>query len=217
MSRAPLRLEPEALACVDSALTTTRAIRRRLDLSRPVPRSLLREALQVAHQGPSGGAEEPIRWVVVTDSETRRRIGEVYRRAYRDLDAERPAPRGPGAERILRVRASSAYLARIMPEVPVQVLVCSAGPAPEGGHGALAAKFYGSVYPAVWSLQVALRARGLGSCLTTVGLRREQELTAAAGLATGWTCCALVPVAQMTGSDLGPAPRGPLNEVTRWI
>ncbi|WP_256839869.1 nitroreductase family protein [Ornithinimicrobium faecis] len=215
--RAAITLTPAEQGAVDTALTTTRAVRKRLDLERPVDPALVEAALQVAHQGPSGGGEEPVRWIVVTDPQVRRRVGESYREAYAQLDQEREAPTGPGAAGITKIRGSSAYLATVMTSVPVQVLACTVAPAPTTGLGAETAKFYASIYPAVWSLQVALRARGLGSCLTTIGLRRSAELAAAVNLPPGWTCCALLPVAHVTGDDLGPAPRRPLNEVTTWI
>lgn len=212
-----LRLAARELAAVDLALSTTRAIRRRLDLTRPVDPVIVQEALAVAVQAPSGGAEEPMRWLVVTDPGTRVRIADAYREAYTGFDRERAQPSGEGADRIRRVRASSAYLAEVMADVPVIVVVCSAAAPPEAPTGPSAAKYYASVYPAVWSFQVALRARGLGSCLTTIGLRQEEAMAKILALPANWRQCALLPVAHITGTGLKPAERRPLREVVRWI
>lgn len=215
--RAAITLTAREQAVVETALTTTRAVRHRLDLTRPVDPALVRRALEVAHQGPSGGGEEPVRWIVVTNQETRSRVGEIYRSAYAELDRERTQPTGPEAEKIRKIRGSSAYLASVLGQSPVQVIASSAAPPPDSRDAAADAKFYASVYPAVWSLQVALRTTGLGSCLTTIGLRRSAELASAVNLPAGWSVCALLPVAHITGQDLGPAPRRPLDEVTTWI
>jgi len=212
-----LRLDDDSLATVDLALTTTRAVRRRLDLTRPVDPAIVRESLAVAGHAPSGGAEEPVRWLVVTDPEIRRQIGQAYRRAYTDFDRERTDPVGGNAAGIRRVRSSSAHLAEVMADVPVVVVVCSAADPPDEPTGSSAAKYHASIYPAVWSFQVALRARGVGSCLTTIGLRQQESIAEILRLPPTWTQCALIPVAHLTGGTLKPAARRPLEEVVRWI
>lgn len=216
MSAHPVTFEPAERQAVDAALATTRAVRRRLDLERPVELDDVRAALALAHQGPSGGAEQPVRWAVLTDPRLREQVGRVYRQSYAALDASRAEPEGADAAAVTRVRSSSAHLADVLGRVPVLVLACTTSPLPAEGYGAEAAKFYASVYPAVWSLQLALRARGLGSCLTTVGLRRPGALAVAAELPQSWTCCAVVPVAHVRGTSLSPASRLPLDEVVRW-
>jgi nitroreductase len=207
----------ESRAEVDNALCTTRAIRRRLDLDRSVDHTLIHEALTVAAQAPSGGASEPVRWLVVTDAATRLAVGRTYREAYMELDQSRAAPSGESAGQVTRVRDSSRYLAEVMGRVPVQVVVCTTEAAPICSTGPEAAKFYGSVYPATWSFQVALRTRGLGSCLTTIGLRRQDLIAEVLGIPAGWTQCALLPVAHIVGSDLSAARRRPLEQVVTWV
>jgi nitroreductase len=206
------------LAALDELLTTTRAVRRRLDLNAPVDLDLVRDALQVAVQAPSAGAEQPWRFVVVTDPELRRTVGDLYRAAYLMRDAERPGLVGDSEDvRLLRrVRNSSAYLADVMGKVPVQVVACLTGPPPQAGVGASTARFYASIYPALWSLQLALRARGLGSCLTTVGLNHEHDIASTLDLPEDWTLCGLLPVARTIGTDFSPAARQPLDEVVSW-
>ncbi|MBC2932094.1 nitroreductase family protein [Nocardioides sp. zg-1228] len=209
--------DPAAITVADELLTTTRAVRKRLDLEHDVDDALLREALAAARQAPSGGAEEPLRWLVVKDPGTRAAVGELYQAAYAELDRARPAPSGEAAGQLTKVRQSSAHLAQVMGKVPRIIVVCSTAPAPQAAVGAEAAKFYGSVYPAVWSFQLAARARGLGTCLTTIGLRRSGELAGVLGLPDDWTLCALLPVARITGTTLGAAPRRNGEEVVRWI
>lgn len=213
MSRSPVHLAAPVADAIDIGLTTTRAIRRRLDLERPVDPGLVAASLEIADQGPSGGAEQPVRWVVVADAENRRRVGEAYREAYREFNSARAAV---SDERVRRVRDSSAHLAEIMPQVPLQVLVCTAAPPPSEPLGPEAAKFHASVYPSVWSFQVALRARGLGSCLTTIGLRRRAVMAEVLGLPSDWTQCALLPVAHITGTHVGPATRSSTEGTVRW-
>ncbi|HET6210696.1 MAG TPA: nitroreductase family protein, partial [Jatrophihabitans sp.] len=65
----------------DELLSTTRAVRKRLDLSRPVPDELIRQCLQLALQAPSGSNRQGWQWLVITDPGQRRAVGEVYRRA----------------------------------------------------------------------------------------------------------------------------------------
>lgn len=216
MTAHPLELDPASVDTVEAVLTTTRAVRRRLDPSRSVDPAILTRALEVAGQAPSAGAEQPVRWIVVTDESVRRQVAELYLAAYEEFDAERLPPTDP-AGTTARVRGSSAHLAATMSTMPVLVVACSDAPRPQRPTGPGAAKFYASVYPAVWSLQIALRAHGLGSCLTTIGLRRERELAAALDLPAAWTPCALLPVAHMAGWTVRPAARRPLEEVVRWI
>jgi len=67
------------LATVDRLLTTTRAVRRRLDLTRPVPRDVVLECLRLAIQAPTGSNAQLWRWLVIEDAETRAAIAELYR------------------------------------------------------------------------------------------------------------------------------------------
>lgn len=215
MSGYPVHADPSAVDAAEHILTTTKAIRRRLDVDRPVDPATVAHAIEVAGHAPSAGAEEPVRWVVVTDRSVRARVGAAYRAAYEEFDAERQPPDPHGT--IARVRGSSAHLAATMATMPVLVVACSSARRPEQPTGPGPAKFYASVYPAVWSLQIALRARGLGSCITTIGLRREHEVATALDLPDDWTQCALLPVAHLAGPSLRPAARRPSQEVVRWI
>ncbi|WP_298752831.1 nitroreductase family protein [uncultured Serinicoccus sp.] len=206
-------------AAADRLLTTTRAVRRRLDLSAPVDDQDIRESLAVAVQAPTGNSAQDWRFVVVTDAHSRARVGELYGEAYRERVARR-APVEPGTydgSVLGRVRNSSAYLAQVMGQVPVLVLACLETEVPPCSGGPEAARFYASIYPAVWNLQLALRVRGYGSCLTTVGLGRATQIGQALDLPSTWNQCALMPVARTLGSTFSPAPRSPLESVVRWV
>jgi len=203
----------------DQLLTTTRTVRKRLDLTRPVPAELIRDCLGVALQAPSGSNRQDWHWIVVTDAEQRRAIGEIYRRATErylassraagKLFADDPA-RAPVQQ---RVGSSVAYLAEHMAEVPVLVLPClQAEKLPTGNQAGL----WGSLLPAAWSFMLAARARGLGTAWTTLHLTYEQEVAAVLGLPDDLHQGVLIPTAYYTGTDFTPAARQPLAEVLHW-
>lgn len=213
----------------DELLTTTRSVRKRLDLDRPVPLELVREALEVALQAPTGGNSQGWHWMVVTDPELRAGIGEHYRRSF---EAYRTSARYPGraatgdpaaaggAERQAvqaRVAGSADHLAEVMGRVPVHVIACiTAGEElPEGNQAGL----WGSLLPAAWSYQIAARARGLGSAWTTLHLRYEKEIAELLGIPPNIRQGVLLPTAYYTGETFRPAAREPLDSVLhldRW-
>ena len=206
----------------DELLTTTRSVRKRLDLSRPVPLDLVRECLQIALQGPSGSNRQGWHWLVITDPETRARVGEFYRRATEKyLGAGGPAgPGGSGgaargqgeAATQRRVRDSAAYLGQHMGEVPVQVIACIQADLP-WREGASQAGLWGSLLPAAWSYMLACRSRGLGTAWTTLHLAYEREVAELLGLPEGVRQGVLIPTAYYTGETFRPAPRRPLDDV----
>lgn len=205
----------------DELLTTTRAVRRRLDLHRPVEAALIRKCLEIALQGPSGSNAQSWHWVVVTDAELRAQIGEVYRRAftaYRDSPAfaGRLHEDDPERARVQqRVGDSAEYLAERMGQVPVLLVPCirlGGKGLPEGNQAGV----WGSLLPAVWNYMLAARARGLGTAWTTLHLSYEQEVADLLGLPRDVRQAALVPTAHTVGTDFRPAPRQPLDEVLLW-
>lgn len=209
----------------DELLTTTRAVRRRLDLDRPVELDVIKECLGVALQAPSGSNTQGWHWVVVTDPEQRLRIAELYRAAfseYRDT-----ATHGGGlfatdtqpASVQQRVSRSVAYLAENMHRVPVLLVACvrSSGSAvlPDQNQ----ATMWGSLLPAVWSYMLAARARGLGTAWTDLHLRYEQLVADVLGLPEGVRQGPMIPTAYSLGTDFKPAPRTPIDQVLhldRW-
>ncbi|PXX60185.1 nitroreductase [Nocardia tenerifensis] len=193
-------------------LTTTRSFRRRLDLTRPVERRDLLECLDIAVQAPSGSNRQPWRFLVVQDDETKQRIAEFYRKGFEaNLAGRTPRPDQLGD------LASSRYLAEHLGEVPALVFVCSLGRLPEPASPPRLASFYGSIYPAVWNFMLALRERGLGSCLTTAHLAYEREVADLLGIPFDEvTQVAMVPVAHLLPGHDGPGRRAPAAEVTLW-
>ena len=207
------------LATVDKLLTTTRSVRKRLDFSRPVPPEVIEECIDIALQAPSASNSQGWHFLVVTDAEKRRAIGEIYRTlftAYRARPVQAEYPEGdPRAASRPRVRESSDYLADHMHEAPVLIIPCVLNRVENAGVAAQAS-LYGSILPAAWSLMLALRARGLGSAWTTIHLAKEAEVGALLGIPPTVTQTALLPVAYYTGDDFKPAKRLPGREVTSW-
>jgi nitroreductase len=209
---------------IDELLTTTRTVRRRLDLDRPVPMALVRECLEIALQAPSGSNRQGWEWIVVTDPEQKAALAAIYKRShdlYRDSGAS-SAARYPGdparAATQARVGESSSHLADHLGDVPVMVIPClrvGAGGLPAGNQAGL----WGSILPAAWSYALAARARGLGTAWTTLHLRYEDEAAQVLGLPPGIAQAALMPTAYYTGELFKPAARQPLDEVLhldRW-
>jgi nitroreductase len=206
---------------IDELLTTTRTVRKRLDLTRPVPLELVRECLEIALQAPSGSNRQGWEWVVVTDPAKRAAIGELYGRSVREYHAS-PGYAGrlfaddPERHAVQqRISDSSEHLAAHMGEVPVLVIPCihvgSRGPAnlPGGNQAGL----WGSILPATWNYMLAARARGLGTAWTTLHLRYEAEVAEILGLPDDVAQAALVPTAFYTGDTFRPAARQPLDDV----
>ena len=201
------------LASIDHLLTTTRSVRKRLDLTRPVERDVIERCLEIAIQAPSGSDRQKWHFVVITDPDLRFGLAELYRRAFADYLLSAPTG-GPGAP-ISLLRDSSSYLAEHFHEAPVLVLFCYEGRV-EQAKVAAQASLYGSSLPAAWSFMLALRARGLGSAWTTLHLRYEQEAAQLLGLPPTVTQAALMPVAYYIGDDFSPAKRTPAHEHTYW-
>jgi nitroreductase len=197
----------------DEVLATTRAVRRRLDLERPVARELIEECLRLAVQAPSSTNLQTWHFVVVTDPALRTGLAEIYRRAwmaYSDTPPEQPvAGETPG-------QASSRYLAEHLHEVPVHVVPCVEG-RPEGQPAPELAALCGSIMQAAWSFQLAARARGLGSVFTTYHLDFEMDAAELLGIPhERVTQAGLIPLAHTLGDDFRPARRRPMADIEHW-
>ena len=208
----------------DELLTTTRCVRKRLDIVRPVRLELVRECVEIALQAPSGSNRQTWHWIVVTDPDVRAQVGELYRRAvHRYLESPGAAGKlyadDPERGRVQRrVGDSVAYLGEHMGRVPVQVIPClqvTRGRLSAGNQAGL----WGSLLPAAWSYMLAARARGLGTAWTTLHLQYEAEVAEILGLPTDVRQGALIPTAYYTGETFRPAPRRSVDEVLhvdRW-
>ncbi|WP_232676199.1 nitroreductase family protein [Nocardioides sp. R-C-SC26] len=216
---------------IDQVLTTTRAVRRRLDLDRPVPREVVEECLALAQQAPMGSNLEHWRFVAVDDDVLKERVAALYRDIWHETVV---APLASGEEatttrlapstrpddatrhRQERVLGSVEHLVHRLERVPVLVVACSVKPLPSEIVGGTASGYYGSIFPAVWSFQLALRSRGLGSVLATALAHRAEEVRDVLGLPAAWRPITLVPVAYTRGLTFAPAARGPLHDVVSW-
>lgn len=202
-------------ASVDAALGTTRAVRRRLDLTRPVDLQIVDDCIDVAEQAPTGGNQGSRRWLVVQDPATKARLAELYLAAAGNWMIETRDRLAGTGHRNEAVMTSAAHLAEHLAEVPVLVIPTIIGRHDGSGRPGL----FDSVLQAAWSFCVALRARGLGTTWATAILGAEDEMAELLGVPGGITQVALLPVAWTLGTEFGPAPRYPAREITyldRW-
>ena len=200
----------------DRLLSTTRAVRKRLDLERPVEREVILDCIRLSQQAPTGTNSQTWRWVVVTDAAKRAELARLYKEtadAY--LQASRDAM-DPSDQQTARVYDSAFYLVEHLHEVPVHVIPCSVGRVPADAPLAAHASFLGGILPAVWSFQLALRSRGLGSAWTTLHLFREAEAAKLLGIPDDVTQVALLPVAYTKGTDFKVANRPGPETITHF-
>lgn len=218
------------LDSIDRLLTTTKAVRKRLDLKRPVPRALVVECIRLGCYAPNASNAQEWHWVVVDEPAQRRRVAEVYReilvpRVSQMLDAKLSVGDESGA----KISRSILYLADHLHEVPVLVIPCYdvaaalrryntliADPGPLGLSTRMDSGMFASILPAVWSFQLALRSRGLGSVLTTAHQLNQPAMAEVLGIPNDWFQTALIPVAYTLGDDFTPSPRKPVDDVIVW-
>ena len=207
----------------DELLTTTRAVRKRLDLNRPVEREIIQECISIAQQAPTGGNKQDWHFVVVTDQGLRAGLGRLYRKGSEEYFSA-PAPaKGTASQdskhRIptqARVRDSAAFLAEHIDEVPVHVIPCISGRTDGWSAGTQAGK-WASIIPAAWSFMLAARARGLGTTITTFHLRYEEKAARLLGIPFKEVMqAALMPVAYTKSVDFKPAQREPVERMIHW-
>lgn len=209
----------------DELLTSTRAVRKRLDFTRPVERSVLEECLTIAQQAPTGSNLQNWHFIVVTDAAKRRGLAELYRKGWAiyvtlataagNLALNNPQRNAQQA----RIMASAQYLADHMHEAPVLVVPCIR--VPEGRCETQPivkqASMWGSIAQAGWSFMLAARARGLGTTWTTLHLLFEEEAAQILGVPYAEVNqAALIPVAYTRGTRFSPAQRAPLDTMVHW-
>lgn len=205
------------LAEADRLLKTTKQVRQRLDLTRPVANEDILECIDIASHAPMGGNLQRNRWMIIDDNETKQAIAERFAAVGRPYLAANANASAEG--RAKRVIDSGMFLVDHLAEVPALVLSMRLDRLPDNAGLGHVAAYYGSVLPGVWSFQLAARARGLGSAWTTFHLEHEAEIADLLGIPPTVTQVCLLPVAHYTGDTFTPAPRRPAHEVTylnRW-
>jgi nitroreductase len=204
---------PIDIAATDYLLSTTRAVRKRLDLERPVEPEVILDCLRLAVQAPTASNGQNWRWLVVTDPAKRAELARLYREGgdeYLRASATREKD-----DQTRRVYESAVFLTEILDRVPVHVIPCLEGRA-DNAPNVMAAAMYASIIPAAWSFMLALRSRGLGSVWTTLHLIKEKEAAELLGIPDTVTQVALLPVAYTKGDDFKPASRPPVEGITYW-
>jgi nitroreductase len=216
---------------IDRVLTTTRAVRHRMDFDRPVPRKVVEHCLRLAQQAPMGSNLEDWRIVCVDDPTLRTKLSELYTEVWHQT-VEGPLAAGEAATttrlspsvradpvaqgRQARILTAVKYLVDHLERVPVLVVLCSTKPVPSKPLGGTASGYYGSIFPFAWSFQLALRSRGLGSVMATALAHKASKVQAVLGLPADWRPITLLPVAYTRGLDFRPAARADLSEVAFW-
>jgi nitroreductase len=195
---------------VYEALYTTRAMRR--VLPDPIPYPVQARILDAAIRAPSGGNVQDWRFILVDDPAVKDQLGPLYREClsllwatvYRErVELARGTPRDPASAATLRMVASAQHLADHFEEVPLFLIAFSLGD-----------RSGGSIFPAVWSAQLAARAEGVGSALTSVLAFRGPQALEILGVPAeqGWTMACCVSFGYPTGR-WGVAERRPVHEV----
>jgi nitroreductase len=204
---------------VDEVLSTTRAVRKRLDMGKPVPRAVLEECMELALQAPNGSNRNEWRWIVVDDPAMLAKLAREYRAAMGLVhDDQRPSRQIAtiGIPREDKLMDSALNLADTILKVPAMLIPLMHG-RPDGKSAPEQAVMWGSIVQAVWSFFLALRERGLGSVWTTVGLRREKEIAELLGIPfDAYTQVGLFPIAYTIGTDFKKAWRKPVSEVLSY-
>ena len=206
---------PFDLEQTDRLLSTTRAVRRRLDLERPVDREVILDCIRLSQQAPTASNTQKWRWMVVMDAEKRKALGEIYGRGKQFIEQAK-AQIDDDDTQTHRVYDSAGWLLDHIGEAPALVIPCVEGRVPEGAPNGMTAAAYGSIYPAMWSFQLALRSRGLGSTLTTIHLFFEKEVADLLSMPEDVMQVALLPVAYTKGTDFKIAKRPPPEEITSF-
>jgi nitroreductase len=209
---------------IDELLTTTRSVRKRLDLDRPVERAVIEECLELALQAPNGSNHQQWRWLVLDDRKTIERAAAIYSAAMEQYSADIEAGKEKylrGGQRSEQIAESVAHLRENMHRVPALLVPTLQDRFEVHRRGASttyhAASQWGSIAPAIWSFMLALRSRGLGSAWTTIHLLREREMADLLGIPYETHVQAgLFPIAYTLGTEFRRAARQPLRDVLRY-
>ncbi len=208
----------------DELLSTTRAVRKRLDFDRPVSEEVLKECMEIAVQAPTGSNAQGWQFVFVTDPVKKQKIGDIYREAfslYRDMPAAIHKLHMDSGDNSLtdsqtRSASSADYLAENMGKAPALLIPCIAGrtDSPETSNIIAQTGTLGSIIPAAWNFMLAARARGIGTAWTTLHLMQEKEVADIIGIPyDDYMQVSLIPIAYTKGTSFKPAYRPPVESV----
>ena len=223
-------LKPFDTAETDRLLSTTKAVRRRLDFDRPVPREVVVECIRLARYAPNASNGQDWKWIVIDDPDLRKAVGEQYRKmTVPSVSQMMETKLAQGDQAGARISSAIIYLAERMHEVPVIVIPCFDIGASEQRYETLLGSMYqpseaptmtpgmyASILPAVWSFQLACRSRGLGTVLTTAHQLDQPAMAEILGIPSTWDQTALIPVAYTTGGDFSPSPRNAAEDDIVW-
>lgn len=208
----------------DELLSTTRAVRKRLDFDRPVEDQVIRECVDMAMQSPSGSNNMTMQFVVVRDPAKRAALGEIYKQCYgiySSMDGVyiRSIDKGDEMSNAQQQRSadSADFLGEHMGDAPALIIPCSAAGRVDGVAAMMSASMMANVVPAMWSFMLAARARGLGTCWTTVHLMMEQQAADVLGIpfdSVQQVC--LSPLAYTKGTEFKPAARPHADSIIHW-
>ena len=201
------------LDSVDYILQTTRSVRKRLDLTRPVDENVIIKCLDIAVQAPTGSNAQGWKWLIVTDKEKIAKIGEYYKKSFTAYSSSGSPPKRADPEQQKKVADSSSYLADHMGEVPMLIFACVTG---RTNEIPLAAGLFGSIIPAAWSLMLSLRARGIGAAWTTLHMAYDKECNEILGIPDYITTAVMLPVGYFKGETFKKAMRNPAKDFTYW-
>jgi nitroreductase len=172
------------------------------------------ECLRLAVQAPTQSNSQTWRWMVVTEPEKKSLVAEAYRKVGLSyLEQAAGTEKDPQTQRVYE---SAVALAKLLEQVPAMVIPCVKKDYDPAHGNAVAASVYGSIIPATWSFQLALRSRGLGSVFTTLHLFQDKIVADALGIPDDVLQIALLPVAYTIGTDFKPAARPPVEQITYW-
>ncbi len=209
---------------VDDVLSTTRAVRKRMDFDRPIEPQVIKDCLELALQAPSGSNSQGWQWIVVTDPDKRMALADLYRQAwaiYVDLpfaigniyDGDDPEVKASYD----RSASSAQYLADNMEKAPAMLIPVMPGRTPENPDWATASATVGSIVQASWSFMLAARERGLGTSWTTLHTMFEEQAAEILDIPhEEMIQIALIPIAYTKGTDFKKGNRNPLADSLHW-
>jgi len=199
-------------------LTTTRSVRKRLDLTRSVPRELIEECLKVAVQAPNGGNLQGWEYLAIDGAEQKRLVATYYQLSNENYHPHSSSrQQDQSGDGLARLSTSVDYLAEHLHEVPVLLIPLQRGRLSSEWTNHEASSFYGSAFPAIWSFMLAARLQGLGTTFTTMHLRYEREIAEALQIPFERVSqIGLVAVAYYRGDSFKPAKRYVAEDLVRW-